>query len=129
LDNSSHKFIGWLHTFFHLFASHLRMAKRYRRYGRNVSELAKNLSENAWGYGGGMIPYPSDLTAAQRALIEPLLPGGENALRLLPARVPHIRAAERGDGFAARPESPKAQRPSTKHGWAISTPAWAAWLA
>jgi hypothetical protein len=75
LDNSSHKFIGWLHTFFHLFASHLRMAKRYRRYGRNVSELAKNLSENAWGYGGGMIPYPSDLTAAQRALIEPLLPG------------------------------------------------------
>ena len=91
--------------------------------------LAKNLSENAWGYGGGMIPYPSDLTAAQRALIEPLLPGGENALRLVPARVPHIRAAERGDGFAARPESPKAQRPSTKHGWAISTPAWAAWLA
>src|SRR6266404_4414528 len=29
------------------------------------------------GYGGGMIPYPSDLTAAQWALIEPLLPAAK----------------------------------------------------
>src|SRR5258708_281365 len=29
------------------------------------------------GNGGGMIPYPSDLTAAQWALIEPLLPAGK----------------------------------------------------
>src|SRR5258707_8094517 len=29
------------------------------------------------GYGGGMIPYPSDLTAAQGAVIEPLLPAAK----------------------------------------------------
>ena len=29
------------------------------------------------GYGAGMIPYPSDLTAAQWALIEPLLPAAK----------------------------------------------------
>jgi hypothetical protein len=43
----------------------------YRFKGERVAE---NLSENALGYGGGRneLPYPSDLTAAQWALIKPL---------------------------------------------------------
>jgi Fe-S-cluster-containing dehydrogenase component len=44
------------------------------------------------GYGGGMIPYPSDLTAAQRALIEPLLPAAKThcgfCLPVCPTYVP-----------------------------------------
>jgi len=39
---------------------------------------AQNLSENAWGMVVGWFPLPSDLTAAQWALIEPLPSGGED---------------------------------------------------